>query len=515
MVTRRQFLYLFSSTAAASILTACDPSVNSLATATLSPTVDTEAATAVFTPVTPTESPAIFVPDVEISLRATVSDHIFQGEASTPVMKYVGLVEKGNATVLQEIPDSYLGPTLHLQRGQKVRLTLSNELPMPTIIHWHGLHLPEEMDGHPRYAIEEGTSYTYEFEVTNRAGTYWYHPHPHRMTGGQVYYGLAGLFIIHDETEAIYNLPSGEFDLPFVIQDRTFTQDNQLQYVDNGHQIMVGYWANNLLVNGQLNFEQEVATSAYRLRLLNGSNARIYKIAWDDGSPLTVIGSDGGLLAAPETYDYIVLAPAERADLWVDFSSDDLGKTHRLQALPFEGGNRETVDLIPFVVSKQVPQSFELPPEFAPLAFHQASETINFDNPRQFNFFVNHMTPTIDGRVFEMDAVTDEETVKLNTKEIWELTNDMNQSGFPHPIHVHGLQFQVLERFINDENRALWDSVKEGYIDSGWKDTVLLMPGERVHILLKFEDFAGTYLYHCHNLEHEDGGMMRNFQIVG
>lgn len=515
MATRRQFLYLFGCSVTASALSACrlGPPAGTPAS-TLTPQLDLPTPTAVFASIEPTETPSVFVPDVEITLRAIVTEHTFQDESPTPMLNYVGLVEKGDDHVLQQIPNSYLGPIIHLQRGQKVRLTLVNELQMPTIIHWHGLHLPEEMDGHPQYAVDEGESYVYEFEVSNRAGTYWYHPHPHQMTGGQVYYGLAGLLLIHDGEEDVYNLPQGDYDLPFVIQDRTFGENNRLQYVDNGHQMMVGYWANTLLINGQLNFQQEVETTAYRLRLLNGSNARIYKIGWSDGSPLTVIGTDGGLLAAPTTYDFVMMSPAERVDLWVDFKSQKVGDVRTLQALPFTGGNSEVIDLIPFTTARAGSNSFALPTEFAPLAFQKAVEAVNANAPRQFNFFVNHMTPTIDGRVFEMNAVTDEETVKLDTLEVWELTNDMNQNGFPHPIHVHGLQFQVLER-VNDSNRALWDSIKQGYVDAGWKDTVLLMPGERVRILLKFEDYTGTYLYHCHNLEHEDAGMMRNFQIIG
>ena len=516
MVTRRQFLYLFGGSAATTLLSACSPGTTGIdtTTATVSTQLNKPTATAVFTPTSQTDTVNAFVPDIEITLRAIVTEHSFQDESPTQMLKYVGTLEKGGDHVLQEIPNSYLGPIIHVQRGQKIRLTLLNELPMPTIIHWHGLHLPEEMDGHPQYAVAENESYVYEFEVANRAGTYWYHPHPHQMTGGQVYYGLAGLFIIHDDSEAAYNLPTGEYDLPLVIQDRTFGENNQLQYVDNGHQMMVGYWANTLLVNGQLNYQQEVATSAYRLRLLNGSNARIYKIAWSDGSPLTVIGTDGGLLDKPTLFDYVTMAPAERVDLWIDFSQDEVGASRSLQALPFDGGNSETIDLIPFTVTEAETNPFTLPTAFAPLAFHEAANAVNLASPRTFNFFVNHMTPTIDGRVFEMGSVTDEETVKLDTLEVWELTNDMNQSGFPHPIHVHGLQFQVLERLVNDSNRPQWQSINEGYVDAGWKDTVLLMPGERVRILLKFEDYTGTYLYHCHNLEHEDGGMMRNFQIT-
>ncbi|MCB0037005.1 MAG: multicopper oxidase domain-containing protein, partial [Anaerolineales bacterium] len=356
--------------------------------------------------------------------------------------------------------------------------------------------------------------YIYEFEVTNRAGTYWYHPHPHEQTGAQVYYGLAGLFIIEDEVEQSYALPHGQYDLPIVIQDRSFKPDKQLQYVDNPHQIMVGFLADTLLVNGRFDHVQAVDSHPYRLRLLNGSNARIYKLAWEDGSPITVIGTDGGLLEAPVNREYIMLAPAERLEVWVDFSGRENGFSKSLRALPIEGGNRQTVEVVRFEVTQQVHSDLTLPSSFDLLAFHNPGDAVNSAEPRQFDFFVNHMTPTIDGRRFELDKADPHETVKLNTLEIWELTNDVNGStGFPHPIHIHGVQFQILERTVMAEAQPLWETVKDGYVDEGWKDTVLLMPGERVKVLLKFEDHTGLFLYHCHNLEHEDGGMIRNYRV--
>ena len=219
-----------------------------------------------------------FEPDVELTLRAIHDEASIVDGQPTQIARYVGEVHKGSAAVLQPIVDSYLGPTIHLNRGQNVRITLQNELMQSTIIHWHGQHLPEDMDGHPRYVIEPQESYVYEFTVNNRAGTYWYHPHPHQRTGGQTYFGLAGMFIIHDDEEAAFDMPQGAYDLPLVIQDRTFNADNQLVYVNNMHQIMQGYFGDTVLVNGRPNYTQSVATRAYRLRLLNGSNARTYKL---------------------------------------------------------------------------------------------------------------------------------------------------------------------------------------------------------------------------------------------
>ena len=187
-------------------------------------------------------------------------------------------------------------------------------------MHWHGMHVPQKMDGHPMYAIEPGERYVYEFEVKNPAGTNWYHAHTHEMTGREVYRGQAGLITVTDEEEQKLGLPDGEYDIPLIIQDRRFTAGNQLQYIFGMRERMTGFLGDTILVNGQASSVIPVKTRAYRLRLLNGSNSRIYKLGWDDGTPLTAIGTDGGLLEAPETYPYIMLAPAERVELWVDFS---------------------------------------------------------------------------------------------------------------------------------------------------------------------------------------------------
>ncbi len=446
--------------------------------------------------------------DLDFTLRATVSQQLLRPDKVTPILRYVAELHQGADNALTDSP-SYLGPIIRVRQGQRVRIRLVNELPVETITHWHGLHLPEEMDGHPRYAIPSGDDYLYEFTVNNRAGTYWYHPHPHGMTGPQVYYGLAGLFIVEDEAEQSYDLPRGEFDVPLVIQDRTFSADNQLTYVNNMHQVMQGFWADTILVNGQLDYRHEVATRPYRLRLLNGSNARVYKLAWDDGSPLTAIGSDGGLLERPVEKPYLLLSPGERVEVWHDFGRNQLNDQPRLIALPLSGANNTQFDIMTFDVLHDERVEQPLPTAFAPLNWLDPTTVVNGDNPRSFDFFVNHMTPTIDGRQFEMNEVADNEIVKLNTTELWRVTNVGNgANGFPHPVHIHGHQFQVLSR------TGTPSEVAHGYVDEGWKDTVLLMPDETATLLMRFSDHAGTFVYHCHNLEHEDGGMMRNYRIV-
>ena len=239
--------------------------------------------------------------------------------------RYVGNLIKGPPNALTALPDAYLGPLLRFTKGQKVRIRLRNELPEETITHWHGLHVPMLMDGHPTAAIDPGETYVYEFEIRNRAGMYFYHPHTHEKTATQVYRGLAGAIIIEDEEERALGLPSGEFEIPLVIQDRSFDDDNQLAYGGDMHTSMFGFYGDRVLVNGRSDFTLDVASRAYRLRILNGSNARIYKLCWDDRTPLTVIGVDGGLLEKAETRPYVMLAPAERVDLLVDFSGRPQG----------------------------------------------------------------------------------------------------------------------------------------------------------------------------------------------
>ena len=482
-------------------------------------------------------------PDVEIAIRAVPSKVAILPGEQTRVWQYQAELLKGPSNALQNLPDTYLGPAIKLNTGQQIRVHFTNELSEPSIIHWHGLHVPQEADGHPRFAVGSGETYVYDFKVANRAGTYWYHPHPHGRTGPQAYYGMAGLFIVSDEEERALGLPEGEFDIPLVIQDRAFDRDNQLVYMGNGMMTqMMGFLGDHILVNGQPDFTLPVSTRPYRMRLLNGSNSRIYKLAWDDGTPLTVIGTDGGLLEKPIQKKYITLAPSERVELWVDFSEHPTGSEIRLVSLAFVGneggmmGGSSLPQGVPFPVmtvkvTQKATSSAKLPDVLSSFSRYERADAVNANSPRTFTLAMSMGTGwTINGRTFQMTDVAEDEIVKLDTLEMWEFINQagggnqgrgmggggMMSGGMtlPHPMHVHGLQFQVIEREVDPALRGAWETVSEGYLDEGWKDTALTMPGERVKILLKFEDFTGLYLYHCHNLEHEDMGMMRNYRIA-
>jgi FtsP/CotA-like multicopper oxidase with cupredoxin domain len=169
-------------------------------------------------------------------------------------------------------------------------------------------------------------------------------------------------------------------------------------------------------------------------------------------------------------------------------------------------------------VERKETETLHLPEQLTVIAPPAVEQAVNSDNPRLFRLFMNNMNWTLNGRVFEMEGVTAEETVQLNTTEVWEFVNEPGQGGMmadfmAHPMHLHGVRFRILERQVAPPQTADWESVSVGYVDDGWKDSFLIMPGERVKVLLKFEDYAGLFLYHCHNLEHEDMGMMRNYLV--
>jgi FtsP/CotA-like multicopper oxidase with cupredoxin domain len=226
----------------------------------------------------------------------------------------------------------------------------------------------------------------------------------------------------------------------------------------------------------------------------------------------------------------------------MDFSDEQPGTRLSLKSLPFSGvsmegmmrrmhgrmGAAQDLQAIPqgadftildFDVSDEQGIRMPLPERLSQIERPSIERAVNDDNPRQFNFLMQRMNWTINGRVFEMERVSNDETVRLNTKEIWEFINRsqgmgmMGMMNMPHPIHVHGLQFRIIERTILDSAIPGWNTVKEGFIDQGLKDTLILFPGMRVKALMEFEDYAGLFLYHCHNLEHEDMGMMRNYLI--
>ncbi|MCF6203011.1 MAG: multicopper oxidase domain-containing protein [Methylococcaceae bacterium] len=497
---------------------------------------------------------ANFQADVEIELSMDVTKvQIFKG-SKTRIWKVQGKVLKGSPSIVNNLTGTYLAPTLHLQKGQKVRIYLKNNLPAESILHWHGLHVPSEMDGNPMYAINHGETYIYEFEILNRAGTYWYHSHAHGVTAKQVYSGMAGFFIVSDKEEQAINLPKDQYDLPLVIQDRSFDSNNQLKYSNNMMQRMQGFLGDQIMINGQPDFVLPVENRSYRLRLLNGSNSRIYKLAWDDGSPVTVIGTDGGLLESPETIPYVMLAPAQRRELWVDFSDKAIGTELTMRSIPFKGasmhggmmggrggmgggmmGGRGGMGMgrmsgsslpaggdypvLKVKVVKKAKSNDSLPSRLTSIKPLKAKDAANSTNPRTIALSMGHMSALLNGRSYKMNDIRPDEVIPVNSLQLMEFDNNGRGSGMgmmmamPHPMHLHGEQFQIIKREISSGSEDAYASVSKGLVDNGWHDTSLVMSGEKVTFLKPFNDFKGIFMYHCHNLEHEDLGMMRDYLI--
>jgi FtsP/CotA-like multicopper oxidase with cupredoxin domain len=478
-----------------------------------------------------------FMPDAEIAITAKEKYVQILSGASTRVWSYEGQLLSGTGVTVQNLPDVHLGPILRVQSGKQVRIFFHNQLGEDSVIHPHGLRVPQDCDGHPMLAIGPGQTKIYEFQVIDRAGPYWFHPHPMGRTAEQVMMGLAGLFNVWDAEEelAVPGASTGANDVPIILQDRNFDSNNQFLYNPNQ---MWGYLGNRILVNGKVNAAFNLEPRGYRLRFLNGSNARTYKLAWSNNMPLKVIGTDGGLLPAPVSKSYVMLMPGERIDVWADFSSL-ANKQVILKSLAFNPGgmggggmggggmggggmggggmmgsslaNGAAFNILTVNVSKQAtskPVLGTLPPL---TIRYNASNVPNFATPRPFTLEMQRMmTWTINGRVFEMTAVADDEMVYYDETMAWEW---INNSPIPHPMHIHNVQFQVVQR-TPPTSTTSYSTVNQGFVDSGWKDTVLVWPGERVKVAMTFAPYTGMYMYHCHILEHEDMTMMRNYMIM-
>jgi FtsP/CotA-like multicopper oxidase with cupredoxin domain len=412
------------------------------------------------------------------------------------------VVWPGTTTEVVAINGSYPGPTVRIQRGATFSATLVNQLAEPATAHWHGLITPENMDGHPKDPVAPGASYAYTFPVVQRAGTYFYHAHAYMLTAKHVYRGFAGLFIIDDDNEIPLGLPRDEFDVPLVIQDRRSVYQPQFTYSPSRMDVMNGYLGDTVLVNGTPDSYLEVSRTLYRFRVVNGSNARVYKIAFADNHPLHIIGTDGGLKDQAVQGTSFFLAPGERVDILVDFSSYTLAESVLLKSLAFTGGGGSQgteLNIIRFDVTGTQSSGGVVPSSLPPITYYDPSEVVR---NRVFTLTMamgGTNIHKINNRTFELTRIDEE--VPKNDLEDWRIVNG---TTLFHPMHIHGIMFQVLSR---NGSTNLPPS------DRGWKDTVLLNPSETVHLLVKFTDYSGIYLLHCHNLEHEDDGMMMNFRV--
>jgi len=392
------------------------------------------------------------------------------------------------------------GPTLELHEGDRVIVHFHNALPEPTTIHWHGLHIPAASDGSPLSPIAPGASYDYVFTVAaGSAGTYWYHPHPHQRTGFQIASGLYGALIIRAPDDP---LPASIPEKLLILADNRLLPDGSLDFPDpyspQGQVDMEnGREGELLFVNGQLMPTIPIRSGeVQRWRIINASAARVYRLAIP-GQTLLHVGSDGGLFERPVEVPEILVANSERVEVLVR-GTGPRGSQATLQTLPYDryipqtrpaDWNR-TRDVLSLAYSSRPPLRAVVLPRT--LRHVPALDTAQAVTTRVFVLSQG----LINGKEMDMDRV--DVTTHLGATEIWSLENVV---GMDHPFHLHGFQFQILDR----------DGVAEP--ERRWKDSVNVPKHGTVRIVVRFDDHGGKWMYHCHIMDHEDRGMMGILQL--
>ncbi|CAB4899997.1 unannotated protein [freshwater metagenome] len=433
---------------------------------------------------------------------ATTTKQLHDG-AATPTIGYNGA--------------EFWGPTLIMQKGASVQLNVTNKLDEETTTHWHGFHIPAEMDGGPHQTIAAGATWSPSFEVKNNAATFWYHPHMHEKTWTQMNQGAGGFIIVQDDTEAALALPRtyGVDDIPLMLTSRTFSSSNEFVLTT------VTPYGDEMLTNGTLKAEVGLPAQMVRFRILNAEIERVYDLGFSDNRTFHVIGTDGGLLNAPVPVTTLIIAPGERYEIVVDLTADAVGASLTMQAFNgghpfgFPGGedaasgevfgsslNNTTFDVLHINVIAAISGAVTaLPTELVANTLWTAADATS-----KRTIAITDTGPgspfTFDDAGYSMDTIN--QTVTLDTVEQWSINNG---KIFSHSFHMHDVQFSIVSRSTGE--------VAE--YEKGWKDTFSIFIGESVSFVAKFDDFASTehpFMYHCHMANHEDEGLMGQFLVV-
>ncbi len=455
----------------------------------------------------------------------------------------------GVATPTYGINAPYLGPAVRVRRGDRVTMNVTNEVDEDLTMHWHGLKIPGNEDGSPYTIIKPGDTWKPTLDIDQPAATCWFHPHVYPTTAELVIKGLAGLFLIEDEESDALGLPSrwGVDDIPVIIQDRRFNADGSFFHRFNLAAITTGYVGDTMLINGAHDPVARTARGWLRLRLLNGSNARTYRLALSDGRSMFVVASDGGLLAEPVELEELTLYSGERYEILVDardgipFDLSTWPVDQMAMSLPpfhtelrlltvnpdgADGSGRlpDTLVDVPPLVSNLPPVSQELVMDMnmddqGMGAFEQAGlmrmmkskktdpavveavEKLITDGPA-LPLKTQLAANAVNGRAFELGAVP--YTAPIRTDLRWRISEGTDRMY--HPVHIHGCQFRILQL----------DGQAPPAHMAGWKDVAPVRNGGSCVIQIRFDHPASRetpFMAHCHNLEHEDSGMMTDFTV--
>ncbi|HUF66945.1 MAG TPA: multicopper oxidase family protein [Gemmatimonadaceae bacterium] len=406
----------------------------------------------------------------------------------------------GRITTMYSYNGSSPGPTLELREGDRVIVHFRNELPVETTVHWHGLHIPFDQDGSPFHPVAPGATHTYDFTLRpGSAGTYWYHPHPHHHTGYQVGMGLYGAIVVRAADDP---LPATLQERVLLLSDNRFTADGALDFPErNSHAGRVdeenGREGDVIFVSGSVLPTLGIRSGeVQRWRVINASAARMYRLSLE-GHTLLHVGSDGGLFEHPVETDEIILGNGERAEFLVRASAKP-GTRARFQALPY---NRYIPQTRPYdwdkprdILTLEYTQEASLRPVALPArlrpipALDTAAVTV-----RRVMALSQHL---INGLSMDMNRV--DASARLGATEIWEVENLV---GMDHPFHLHGFQFQLLDRNGVPEKQRKW------------KDTVNVPKHQTARFIVRFDNYPGKWMFHCHILDHEDAGMMGVLEV--
>ncbi|WP_353951504.1 multicopper oxidase domain-containing protein [Knoellia sp. S7-12] len=403
---------------------------------------------------------------------------------------------RGAKTPTWGFNSSFLGPTLRATRGEQVRVNVTNRLDETSTVHWHGMHLPAAMDGGPHQPINPGASWSPHWQVDQPAATLWYHPHPHGETAKHVYRGLAGMFIVDDDRDVALPRSYGVDDFPILVQDKAFDGDKLDD--TNGLFQSAGILGDTVLVNGTPGPFLEATTERVRLRLVNGSNARVYRFHFGDNRAYAVVASDGGLLPKPVETSELLLSPGERAEIVVDVRPGE--RTVLQSTPPYAGTNRFTgdtdrLDVLELRGAATLRPSPVVPATLAP-APDLADDLVGATRQISLNGSSTNFG--------KMDLERVDIVSRMGATEVWDVTNS---DGQVHNFHIHDVLFQVI-RYAGGPPPAVL---------AGWKDTILIAPNESVELRMRFTDFADAkspYMFHCHLLRHEDQGLMGQFVVA-
>ena len=431
--------------------------------------------------------------------------------------------------------NSVPGPTIEARTGESIRIEWPNQLPprhfLPldhtimgaeegvpesrAVVHVHGARVPPDSDGWPEDWYVPGKSTIYQYPNNQEAALLWYHDHSMGINRLNICAGMAGLYIVRDSFEESLNLPKGGYEIPLVLMDRMIRRDGQIYYPVSAppdSPWVPEYIGEAVLVNGKLLPYLEVQPRKYRFRLLNASNGRFYSLSLDNGAPFQQIGTDQGLLPAPVAVTQLAIAPGERADFVIDFA-DHRGERFLLKdftstIMQFRAA-RDRVD-----DPSSLPKSLRPVPKLVEAA---AVRTRQLSLEEVDNLRGEPVTHLLDGKRWHEPI---SEKPVLGTTEIWEF---LNLTDDAHPIHLHLVRFQILDRraleidpFIYEHRKIVYrsDAVPPDANEAGWKDTVRATPRASTRIIVKFDGYVGRYVWHCHILEHEDNEMMRPYEVV-